>query len=123
MDPVYSTDAHCYCILGEKPHLNDAIRLLQSHYDAWQNIALGLEVPRNVREDLLQQGIIRTSLSKLEMILSTWIESKCSDVSWDHLIDVLREIELNDAADTIKEYLLNDPIALEKYKWRLKKSG
>ena len=113
----------CFCILGEKPRLEDALRLLKSHCHGWQDIGSGLKVSYNFRMSLLQQGVMSNDLCKLENILSTWIESKCSDVSWDHLIDVLREIELNDAADNITEYLLNDSKALEKYKWSLKKLG
>ena len=47
-----------------------------------------------------------TSESKLEAVLDKWVQSKCSEVSWDHLIYVLEvDVENCQLADDVKKYL------------------
>ena len=45
------------------------------------------------REGLLIDGGLRTNDNKLEAVLNNWIETHCSEVSWDNLIQVLTELE------------------------------
>ena len=48
----------------------------------------------------------RSNEDKLEKVLNKWIESQCSDVTWDHLIKVLEEdLENKAPADKIRQHL------------------
>ena len=57
------------------------------------------------REGLFKQGMMRSDDEKLEAVLNNWIETHCSDVSWDNLIQVLTELELIDVVREVKQYL------------------
>ena len=41
------------------------------------------------RQSLLKQGVMTNDEDKLEAVLNNWIETCCSEVSWDNLIQVL----------------------------------
>ena len=45
-----------------------------------------LGVDFGFREGLLRDGGLRTNDYKLEIVLKNWIETHCSEVSWDNLI-------------------------------------
>ena len=53
------------------------------------------------RQGLLQQGVMTSNEDKLEAVLNNWIETHCSEVSWDNLIQVLTELEFNDIVQRI----------------------
>ena len=53
------------------------------------------------RQGLLQQGVMTSNEDKLEAVLNYWIETHCSEVSWDNLIQVLTELEFNDIVQRI----------------------
>ena len=40
------------------------------------------------RQSLLKQGVMTSDEDKLEAVLNNWIETCCSEVSWDNLIRV-----------------------------------
>ena len=61
------------------------------------------------REGLLRDGVQRTNDNKLEAVLNNWIETHCSEVSWDHLIQVLTELEFIDIARDVKEAFSRGP--------------
>ena len=60
------------------------------------------------REGLLRDGGLRTNDNKLEAVLNNWIETHCSEVSWDNLIQVLTELELIDIVRDVKRFLQKD---------------
>ena len=62
----------------------------------------------NFRESLLRDGILRTDDNKLEAVLNKWIETHCSEVSWDNLIQVLTELEFTDIVKAVKGFLLKE---------------
>ena len=55
----------------------------------------------NFREGLLRAGVQRSDDNKLETVLNKWIETHCSEVSWDNLIKVLTELEFIDIVETV----------------------
>ena len=59
----------------------------------------------NFREGLLRAGVQRTDDNKLEVVLNNWIETHCSEVSWDNLIQVLSELEFIDIVQDIRKFL------------------
>ncbi len=54
------------------------------------------------------------------MVLIKWKESQCSEVSWDRIIDMLKDLELNNVASEIMQYLLTDRQAIQMYRWKEK---
>ncbi len=68
----------------------------------WDDIGRELCVPLNFRIGLEQD----TPEKKLEIILDKWINSKCSNVTWEALIKVLTEkLQLTGIAQRIKTEL------------------
>ena len=59
----------------------------------------------NDRESLVREGLARTDEDKLEKVLDKWIDSRCSEVTWDHLIHVL-EVQLQNCqlAEDVKRH-------------------
>ena len=58
------------------------------------------------RKSQEKMGMMRTDEQKLEAVLEKWIQSRCSEVSWDHLIKVLEtDLEFRQLADDVKQYL------------------
>ena len=60
------------------------------------------------REGLLRDGVQRTNDNKLEAVLNNWIETHCSEVSWDNLIQVLNELEFIDIVQDVRSFLQRD---------------
>ncbi len=84
--------------------LNGVYDLLKDKSDKWNDIGEALGISYNDRQ------IIRNNVdgNKLEAVLNKWIESKCSEVSWNHLIKTLEELKLCDSADKLRNHLLHD---------------
>ena len=100
-----------------KPDLEDVLDQLKQQSNKWNEIGGGLRVGFDFRQCQLRDGAMTTAQQKLEAVLNKWIESKCSEVSWNHLIQVLIDIELGGVADEVKSYLQTDPNAIKKYHW------
>ena len=90
------------------PQLRDVHRLLVPKSSKWDRIGCGLGVDFNFREGLLRDGGMRTDDNKLEAVLNNWIETHCSEVSWDNLIQVLTELEFSDIAQNVRRFLQKD---------------
>ena len=60
------------------------------------------------REGLLRDGGLKTNDNKLETVLNNWIETHCSEVSWDYLIQVLTELEFIDIVRDVRSFLQRD---------------
>ena len=56
-------------------------------------------------EGLLRDGVQRINDNKLEAVLNNWIETHCSEVSWDNLIQVLTELEFIDIVRDVRSFL------------------
>ena len=57
------------------------------------------------RQSLLKQGVMTSDEDKLEAVLNNWIETCCSEVSWDKLIQVLTKLEFIDIARDVRRFL------------------
>ncbi len=72
----------------------------------WNAIGRALGLSNTIRKSLTKTGLQQTDEDKLEEVLDKWIESQCSDVTWDHLIHVLEErLKNRQLADDVKQYL------------------
>ena len=60
------------------------------------------------RQSLLKQGVMTSDEDKVEAVLNNWIETHCSEVSWDNLIQVLTELEFIDIVQYVKSFLQKD---------------
>ena len=58
------------------------------------------------RQELFRQGVMTNSEAKLEAVLNNWVETHCSEVSWDNLIQVLTELKFIDIAQDVRRFLL-----------------
>ena len=83
-------------------------RLLKPKSSLWDEIGRSLKVEYGYRQELLQQGVMTNSEAKLEAVLNNWIETHCSEVSWDNLIQVLTELEFIDVAQDVRSFLQRD---------------
>ena len=100
-----------------KPDLEDVLDQLKRKSFEWYKIGVGLKVDYNFRQSQLKVGIMTNDLERLETVLNKWIESECSEVSWNHLIQVMKDMELVDVAEKVKSYLQTDLSAIKKYCW------
>ena len=62
--------------------------LLSSYSARWNNFGIELGISVNDRE-ILHRDITRAADGKLEFVIHKWIESKCTPVTWDNLIEIL----------------------------------
>ncbi len=83
--------------------LNEVFVLLQDKSSRWDDIGRVLKVSYDYRQTLRGEDG-----NKLERVLYKWIESKCSEVSWSHLINSLEDLELCDSADKVRRHLSDD---------------
>ena len=104
-------------VLKCKPDLEDVLDQLKRKSCKWYEIGVGLKVDHDFRQCQLKEGIMTSDLKRLEAVLNKWIESEYSEVSWNHLIQVLIDIELVDVAEKVKSYLQTDLSAIKKYRW------
>ena len=102
-------------VLKCKPDLEDVYNLLKQKSSKWDEIGGGLEVCYNFCQCQLKEGIMTSAQQKLEAVLNKWLESECSEVSWNHLIQVLIDMELVDVAEKVRRYLRTDLSAIKKY--------
>ena len=89
--------------------------ILKQRSADWKAFARALNVDDNFSKSLQRQGIVSNDDDKLEEMLKHWIESQCSDVTWQKIFDVLRELKLNNIAADLKMFLQKDDI-MQKYK-------
>ena len=100
-----------------KPDLEDVLNQLKPASCKWYEIGVSLKVNHDFRQCQLKKGIMTSDLERLKAMLNKWIESECSEVSWNHLIQVLIDMELVDVAEKVKNYLRTDLSAIKKYRW------
>ena len=86
------------------PQIRDIHCLLVAKSNEWNSIGSCLGVGLNFREGLLRDGGLRTNDNKLEAVLNNWIETHCSEVSLDNLIEVLTELEFIDIVRDIRSF-------------------
>ena len=94
-----------FSTIRHTPQLTDVHRLLVPKSSEWDRIGCHLGVDFNFREGLLRAGVQRSDDNKLEAVLNNWIETHCSEVSWDNLIQVLTELEFIDIVRDVRSFL------------------
>ena len=92
----------------------DVFKLLRDRAFRWEDIGRELEVPYGCREELRTEGVQSYPESKLERVLVKWVESKCSDVTWSKVIQVLASLQFNDAMESAELFLKREDV-LDKY--------
>ena len=95
------------------PQLRDVHRLLVPKSHEWYRTARYLGVDFSFREGLLRDGGLKTNDNKLEDVLNNWIETRCSEVSWGNLIQVLTELELIDIVREVRSFLQSQSLVTE----------
>ncbi len=91
-------------------------RQLKGDSTKWNTIARELGISHDYREELRMRNDL-SNQDRLEMVLINWKETQCSDVSWDTIIDMLRDLKLNYVAREVIQYLLTDRKAIQTYGW------
>ena len=100
-------------ILKKSPETRDVFKLLKSKSNDWDDFARELEVDDKVRGDL-RINMALSSENKLEQVLNNWIDSECSAVTWEKILEVLESLETRRLAREVKNYL-KQPKTVEKY--------
>ena len=102
-------------ILSQSPVPKDVFDLLNNKVSSrWDDIGRELRVSYNDRQILKTEGPTTTAASKLETVIMKWVESKCSDVTWNKVIQVLSLLQFNDSLESTKLFLKQENI-LNKY--------
>ena len=99
--------------------VNDVYRQLRGESSKWNEIGRELGISHNYREELRMRNDL-SNRDRLEMVLIKWKESQRSDVSWNKIIDMLEDLELNNVASKVTQYLLTDEDAIQMYGWKEK---
>ena len=99
----------------QKPQEYDVYRQLKKESTNWNEFGRALRVSLNFRDELRNDGSLSND-DRLEKMLHEWSKSECSEVSWDKIIEVLKELDHNSMATEVKNYLLHNPEAVQ-YVW------
>ena len=81
----------------------------------WFDIGNNLRVEDGFLESLRKTGDARTDEEKLGEVLVEWIDSQCSDVTWQTIIDVMVNLRKKKQAQQLKQYL-EQPEVIERYR-------
>ena len=81
----------------------DVYRQLRGESTKWNEIGRELGISHNYREELRMRNDL-SNLDRLEKVLIKWKESQRSDVSWDTIIKMLKDLELNNVASKVIQY-------------------
>ena len=101
-------------ILNKTPQRQDVFKLLKSKSTKWDDIARELRVDSKRREELRKDVSINSD-KKLEEVLTTWIDSETTPVTWKTVIEKLdKELALKKMAKDVKKYLKRQDV-VEKY--------
>ena len=60
--------------------------------------------------NLFKQGLMRASEDNLESVVNHWIETHCSEVFWDNLIQVLVELVFTDILQDVRSFLQSESL-------------
>ena len=92
-------------VLREAPGHHDLCRLLATINHKWYEIGLAFSVSDNVLEGLYLER--DSNIRKLSQVVSTWIDTKSSPVTWETVISAIEGPIVNNKnkADEIRDYL------------------
>ena len=100
-------------ILKKSPDCIDVFNLIKSHSAKWDGFARELHVDDNTRESLKHNISLENDV-RIERVLKIWIESQCSSVTWEKILDVLISMDLKTTAGKVQEYLKYQEV-IDKY--------
>ena len=96
----------------KRPELRVAFRLTACQSAKWNDIGRALNISHNYRKQLRNE--VSCDKDKLEDVLQKWIETESVPVTWSSLIQALKEVELRDVVQAIKQFLMT-PEAIQSY--------
>ena len=88
----------------------EVVNLLKPNAYEWDNIGLGLSVPFGYREELRRQGVMSTSTTKLDSVIHEWMETECSEVTWNTIFKVLKGLKYVEIASDVEKFLLSKEV-------------
>ena len=101
-------------ILTLAPFVNDLYYLVRYRAYKWNDIGRELGVPFGYREVLKREVVQTTDEAKLEIVITKWYQSLCSDVTWSNVINVLKILQFDDLVESTRAFLKR-PDVLKKY--------
>ena len=103
----------------KEPEITDVLNILAPYGNRWRNIGQSLNVEEGFLDGLLERHGM-SDLERLAKVLQSWIETQCSEVSWNHIKEVLESPAVGKAGIAKK---LSESLALFKliYKFRLER--
>ena len=104
-NPVISNELLFFLdILKESPNHDEALSQLADISAKWKEIGLALKVSRNELDGLQRD---HSSIIKLSEVITLWIESESSPVSWETLITAIEGgiVKNKKKAKEIRDYL------------------
>ncbi len=81
--------------------------LLKKRSSLWNSIGQALGISFDFRKELRGQAL--TNHERLEFVLEKWIQSKYPEATWSKLIEILKDLEYQEMAQDVVEYLKNRP--------------
>ena len=106
---------------NEKPAYYEVLNVLARVDAKWHEIGLGLEIPPNNLQSLLQKGY-QSDTVKLASVLSMWMNGETTSVTWETIIDVIKGqyVQNNDLAvkicQSLKEGSTRQQSVIREYK-------
>ena len=83
----------------------NVFKILKKKSLEWDSIGRELGISFDFREQLRKEGATCTTENKLERVIAKWIESRCSEVSWQKIKEVLRELKFIDTLQEVSSFL------------------
>ena len=101
-------------ILEKSPESIDVYRLLKKKSADWRAFRKELRLDDNY-EEKLGRNCSLTDEDRLAKVLAKWIEKQPSPVTWNNILEVLKELELLNIAQKVKNYLQKEDV-VKKYR-------
>ena len=89
-------------ILKKSPNSSDVMYFIKCHSARWDEFGSELRVPYDTRESL-RRDVTLDDRGRLERVVMKWIQSQCSPVVWQNVIDTLLSMELKITAGEVHD--------------------
>ena len=96
--------------------------LLRTKAANWEEFARDLGIGDNYRSQLKEESRTSSAEKILDKILTKWIDSETSEVTWKKIIDVLTGLEYIALVRNVKTYLRKEDV-IKKYCKRMDFTG
>ena len=91
-------------ILKNSPDSSDVMYFIKCHSASWDEFGSELRVPYDTRESFRHDSTLKDR-GRLERVVMKWIQSQCSPVSWQNVIDTLLSMQLKTTAGRVQDWL------------------